>query len=171
MNPYEKYFLKDNPFPTTPILDPASDDDRVNGKIYNPHIREAEIVSFESKIRQRPPLIYIENSEFERGVGKSALLVQQWRELQAQNDVTSIYIRSTEKLKPADFAGRVFDGWHYQGALWRVVLQALTMYVNENPRGEMPIAGLNLFKEKQSMLPQHPIPLAIPNQATIYPLN
>lgn len=64
MNTYQRYHLKDNPFPTAPILDPASDDDRVNGKIYNPHIREAEIHSFESKIRQRPPLIYIENSEF-----------------------------------------------------------------------------------------------------------
>jgi hypothetical protein len=160
MNTYEKYFLKDNPFPTTPILDPGSDDDRVNGKIYNPHIREAEIVSFESKIRQRPPLIYIENSEFERGVGKSALLVQQWRQLQTQNDVTSIYIRSTEKLKPADFAARVFEGWHYQGALWQVVLQTLTLYVNGNPQGEMPVAGLSLFKVKQSKPPQRPIPLA-----------
>lgn len=53
MNSCESYFLRDNPFPTTPILDPNSDDDRVNGRIYNPHIREAEIRSFDSKIRQR----------------------------------------------------------------------------------------------------------------------
>ena len=59
---YKPYLLQDNPFPATPLLDPSSDDDRVNGKIYNPHIREAEIRSFESKIRQQLPLIYIENS-------------------------------------------------------------------------------------------------------------
>ena len=52
MNLYERYHLKDNPFPTAPTLDPSSEDDRINGKIYNPHIREAEILSFESK-RQR----------------------------------------------------------------------------------------------------------------------
>jgi hypothetical protein len=160
MNIYEKYYLKDNPFPTTPILDPGSDDDRVNGKIYNPHIREAEIHSFESKIRQRPPLIYIENSEFERGVGKSALLVQQWRQLQAQADVTSIYIRSTERLKPADFAARVIERWHHEGHLWLVVLQMLAMYVKENPHGEMPSAGFSLFKEKQPKLPKRLIPLS-----------
>jgi len=145
MSIYEKYNLKDNPFPTTPILDPGSDDDRVNGKIYNPHIREAEILSFESKIRQRPPLIYIENSDFERGVGKSALLVQQWRQLQAQTDVTSIYIRSTERLKPTDFAARVIERWHHEGHLWLVILQTLALYVKENSHGEMPAAGLSLF--------------------------
>jgi len=156
----ERYYLKDNPFPTAPILDPGSDDDRVNGKIYNPHIREAEIHSFESKIRQRPPLIYIENAEFERGVGKSALLVQQWRQLQAQADVTSIYIRSTERLKPADFAARVIERWHYEGHLWLVILQILTQYVKENSHGELPEAGLNLFREKQPKLPRRPIPLS-----------
>jgi hypothetical protein len=160
MSIYEKYYLKDNPFPTTPILDPGSDDDRVNGKIYNPHIRESEIHSFESKIRQRPPLIYIENSEFERGVGKSALLVQQWRQLQAQADVTSIYIRSTERLKPADFASRVIERWHHESHLWLVILQTLALYVKENPQGELPAAGLNLFREKQPKLPNRPIPLS-----------
>lgn len=160
MSIYEKYNLKDNPFPTTPILDPGSDDDRVNGKIYNPHIREAETLSFESKIRQRPPLIYIENLEFERGVGKSALLVQQWRQLQTKADVTSIYIRSTERLKPADFAARVIERWHHESHLWLVILQMLTLYVKENPHGEMTLAGLSLFKEKQPKLPQRPIPLA-----------
>lgn len=159
MSTYERYYLIDNPFPTAPILDPNSDDDRVNGKIYNPHIREAEIQSFESKIRQKLPLIYIENSEFERGVGKSALLVQQWRQLQAQADMTSIYIRSTERLKPADFAARVIERWHYEGHLWAVILQTLVLYVNENPHGEIPTAGLNLFREKYPRLPQRPISL------------
>jgi hypothetical protein len=160
MSIYERYSLSDNPFPTTPILDPGSDDDRVNGKIYNPHIREGEIRSFESKIRLRPPLIYIENSEFERGVGKSALLVQQWRQLQAERDVTSIYIRSTERLKPADFAARVIERWHHEGHLWKVILQIMAQYVKDNPNGEMSAVGFGLFKDKQPMLPKRPIPLS-----------
>jgi len=159
MNLYEPYYLRDNPFPAAPLLDPNSDDDRENGKIYNPHIREVETCSFESKIRQRPPLIYIENSVFERGVGKSALLVQQWRQLQKQADVTSIYIRSKEKLRPVDFAARLIERWHQEGHLWAVVLQTLATYVKDNPQSELPQAGLNLFKEKFPCLPIRPISL------------
>ncbi len=160
MNNYERYYLSDNPFPSTPILDPGSEDDRVNGKIYNPHIRETEIISFESKIRQRLPLIYIENSEFERGVGKSALLVQQWRQLQIQSDVTSIYFRSIEGMRPGDFASKIIDRWHAEGHLWVVLLQILTSYVTNASQAEMPSAGLALFKERYTILPQRPIYLS-----------
>ena len=159
MNSYEPYFLKENPFPVTPLLDPSSGDDKVNGRIYNPHIREDEIKSFESKIRQRPPLIYIENSVFERGVGKSALLVQQWRQLQKHAKVTSIYIRSNEKLKPADFASRLIERWHHEGHLWAVVLEVLGTYVQDNPHSEMPLAGFSLFKERFPELPTRPFSL------------
>jgi hypothetical protein len=155
----EPYFLRENPFPATPLLDPSSDDDKVNGRIYNPHIREDEIKSFESKIRQRPPLIYIENSVFERGVGKSALLVQQWRQLQQHAEVTSIYIRSIEKLKPADFASRLIERWHQEGHLWAVVLEVLACYVDDNPQSEMSVAGFSLFKEKFPELPTRPFSL------------
>ena len=107
MSFYKEYYLRDNPFPTTPILDPDSEDDRINGAIFNSDIMGDEIESFQSKIRRRPPLIYVENSDFIRGVGKSALLVHQWQRLKEQrDDVTSIYIRSEKKLKPADFAAR-----------------------------------------------------------------
>lgn len=157
---YDTYFLRDNPFPTTPLLDPSSDDDRVNGKIYNPHIREKEILSFQSKIGQRLPLIYIENSVFERGVGKSALVVQQWRQLQAQQDVTSIYIRSKENLKPGDFVGRLVDRWHHEGHLWQVVLRTLDLYVKSSPRGAMTVAGYSVFRDKMPVLPSRPIPLS-----------
>lgn len=159
MSVYERYYLRDNPFPVSPFLDPISDDDRVNGKIYDPRIQEAEICSFESKIRQRLPLIYIENSVFERGVGKSALLVQQWRQLQKQSDVTAIYIRSKEKFMPVDFAAHLIERWHQEGYLWGVVLQILAAYINDDLQSEMPLAGFNLFKEKLPSLPRRPISL------------
>ena len=88
------YYLRDNPFPTTPVLEPSDSDIRINGTIYNPEIMADEISSLRSKIRRRPPLIYIENSDFVRGVGKSALIVQQWRQLQQDPTLTSIYLRS-----------------------------------------------------------------------------
>jgi hypothetical protein len=160
VNVCESYFLTDNPFPATPILDPNSDDDRVNGRIYNPHIREAEIQSFESKIRQRLPLIYIENSVFERGVGKSALLVQQWRQLQSEPNVTSLYIRSKENLKPSEFVARLIDRWHHDGYLWPAILRTMDMYIKEYPKGDIPRAGVEHFKERFPDLPKRPVSLS-----------
>ena len=94
MSFYSDYHLSDNPFPTTPVLEPTDSDIRINGTIYNPDIMGDEIRSLHSKIRRRPPLIYIENSDFVRGVGKSALIVQQWRQLQQDPTLTSVYLRS-----------------------------------------------------------------------------
>jgi hypothetical protein len=159
MSFYSDYYLRDNPFPTTPILKPYSDDDRINGAIYNPEIMAEEIKSFKSKIRRRPPLIYVENSDFVRGVGKSALIVQQWRRLPKDKDVTSIYVRSKEKLKPADFAAHLIDRWHQDGYLWSVVQRALAAYVKENPHGEITPVGAATFAETFPQLPLRVISL------------
>ena len=35
MNSYRDYYLRDNPFPATPIVDPSKSDDRINGTIYS----------------------------------------------------------------------------------------------------------------------------------------
>ncbi len=153
MNFYREYYLSDNPFPITPILDPNSDDDRINGRIFNSDIMTEEIRSFRSKIRRRPPLIYVENSDFVRGVGKSALIVQQWRQLQGHENVTSIYVRSEKKLGPADFAARLISHWHQDGYLWPTVLRTLAAYVEKNPRGEITPAGVGAFTEAFPQLP------------------
>ena len=159
MSSYDEYCLSGNPFPTTPILDPNSDDDRINGAIYNPEIMAEEIQSFQDKIRRQPPLIYIENSDFVRGVGKSALIVQQWRQLQKHEDLTSIYIRSEKRLKPADFAARLINRWHQDGYLWPVVLRVLTACVEENPDGEITPAGVEAFAEAYPELPHRMVSL------------
>jgi len=160
MNSYKDYCLNDNPFPTTPILDPTSDNDRINGRIFNTDIMVEEIKSLQSKIRRRLPLIYVENSDFVRGVGKSALIVQQWRQLRKDKGVTSIYIRSEKKFKPADFAARFISQWHQTGHLWPVVLSALASYVKENPRGEITAAGAEHFAETFPQLPLRVISLS-----------
>ena len=160
MNFYKDYCLSDNPFPTTPILDPSSDNDRINGRIFNTDIMVEEIKSLQSKIRRRLPLIYVENSDFVRGVGKSALIVQHWRQLQKDKGVTSIYIRSEKKFKPVDFAARFISQWHTDGYLWPVVLSTLAAYVKENPRGEITVAGAEHFAETFPQLPLRVISLS-----------
>jgi hypothetical protein len=159
MNSYRDYYLSDNPFPATPIVDPSKRDDRINGTIYNPDIMIEEIRSFESKIRRRPPLIYVENSDFVRGVGKSALLVQQWRQLRKQKGTTSIYVRSEKKFGLADFATRFISHWHQDGYLWSAVLNALDAYIGENPQGAITAAAAERFAETFPQLPQRAISL------------
>ena len=159
MKLYRDYHLSDNPFPTTPILDPSSNDDRINGTIFNSDIMVEELRSFQGKIKRRPPLIYVENSDFVRGVGKSALIVQQWRQLQKREGVTSIYIRSEQKFKPADFAARFINQWHRDGYLWPAVLNVLAAYVKENPRGEITLAGAEVFAQTFPRLPLRTISL------------
>jgi len=161
MSTYSDYYLRDNPFPVAPILDPYSEKAQLNGTIYNPDIMAGEIESFRSKIARRPPLIYIENKVFERGVGKSALLVQQWRQLQKRNDITSVYVRSGQKLMPTDFAAHLVNRWHHDQYLWSVVLRVLTTYVEQTPHGEITLAGAKRFCETFPRLPLRG--LSLPN--------
>lgn len=159
MSLYGEYHLSDNPFPSSPILDPYSVDIRVNGTIFNPDIVREAVESFNRKVRRKPPLIYITNSDFVRGVGKSALVVYQWRQLQAHDDLTSTYIRSEKKLKPTDFAGRFIEAWHNEGYLWRVVLKILQHYTDDQPNAEMTRSGFQALAQAFPHTPRRPIPL------------
>jgi len=80
---YEQYNLKENPFPSSPFVNPNSNDARNNGEIYEPSIREKENEAIEKiffKVPQSDPnhlrLGYImDTSYIGRGNGKSAFLV------------------------------------------------------------------------------------------------
>lgn len=80
---YEAYNLKENPFPSSPFVNPNSNDARNNGEIYEPSIRDQENEAIEEnffKVPQSDPnhlrLGYImDTSYIGRGNGKSAFLV------------------------------------------------------------------------------------------------
>ena len=42
-NSFSEYYLKENPFPETPVIDPLSNDIRLNGEIFNEAIFKKEI--------------------------------------------------------------------------------------------------------------------------------
>ncbi|MCI5218342.1 MAG: hypothetical protein D3914_03910 [Candidatus Electrothrix sp. LOE2] len=79
---YQRFFLTENPFPTSPV-NKDSTDRRINGKIYEAHIRSKEYQEIETaylKSAQADPshlrLGYIWDSSYiGRGNGKSAFLV------------------------------------------------------------------------------------------------
>jgi hypothetical protein len=79
---YELYNLRENPFPSSPFVNPSSNDARNNGEIYEPSIREQEYQTIEKnflKVPQSDPnhlrLGYMmDTSYIGRGNGKTAFL-------------------------------------------------------------------------------------------------
>ncbi len=80
---FEKFNLKENPFPSSPFINPHSTDARINGEIYEPSIREKEYQKLQEnflEVSQSNPnhlrLGYIEDTSYiGRGNGKSAFIL------------------------------------------------------------------------------------------------
>ncbi len=86
---FEIYNLSENPFPSTPFVNPESNDARINGAIYEPSIRESErklLLQNFLQVPQNDPqhlrLGYIIDASYiGRGNGKSAFLINLQREI------------------------------------------------------------------------------------------
>ncbi len=86
---FEKFNLTENPFPSSPFVNPESNDARSNGGIYEPNIRVAEYANIKKNFLAFPQsdpnhlrLGYIiDTSYIGRGNGKSAFLVNLQKEI------------------------------------------------------------------------------------------
>jgi hypothetical protein len=128
MDDYSRYYLSDNPFPETAVIDPLSSDIRVNGGIFHEGIFKKEIEDLRRKTGQGVNVIYLSGIEFDRGIGKSALMIHQLQSLKGQDGSTCIYVRCDEKDKPRDAARKVVEQWHCCGDLWGAFKAAFTDY-------------------------------------------
>ncbi len=82
---YEKYRLRENPFPGDPLISPDSTDPKINGSIFSVNARATEIEEFEGKFigtktsfddRYRCGFLWAEGDRRTgRGIGKTALAV------------------------------------------------------------------------------------------------
>jgi hypothetical protein len=102
---FEKYFLTENPFPSTALLNKDSEQKKVNGSIYEPGIRELELSKVQRNFLQFPQsdsnhlrLGLISDSSFiGRGNGKTSFLINLVREINADyclrlsNDVNKCF--------------------------------------------------------------------------------
>ncbi|MFT3747222.1 MAG: hypothetical protein QM768_02860 [Agriterribacter sp.] len=90
---YEKFNLKENPFPSTPAINKLNKDIRYNGKIYESKIRESEFKKIETdflKVSQNDPNhirlgFIIDDSYVGRGNGKSAFSLELMRRINREN--------------------------------------------------------------------------------------
>ncbi len=117
-NNFLKYYLKENPFPETPVIDPLSDDIRLNGEIFNEDIFRKEIENLRKKTQQGINVVYLAGIQFDRGIGKSALMINHMRRLMNSPASTCAYVRCCEKEKPKDAVKKVLEQWHLCGYLW-----------------------------------------------------
>jgi len=142
---YHPYSLNENPFPQMAIIDPYHSDVRINGTIFNKEVFQEEITDLRRKIDSKINLIYITGGGWERGVGKSALMVQEWKRLTDQPGITSIYIKVRSKSGPADFCDDVVQKWHEGGFLWEALKRLLTKYVAEASSSKVNSSDIKAF--------------------------
>lgn len=106
---FEKYNLKENPFPSAPVVNKESNDDRINGKIFEMEIRRKEYELFDKNFLSQPQNdqnhirlgFMIDTSFVGRGNGKSAFLVNLYNRINSdyclgvssgQNKCFSVYM-------------------------------------------------------------------------------
>jgi len=142
---YRPYFLKGNPFPPMAIIDPYSTDIRINGMIFNKEVFQEEIAELRRKIDSRVNLIYITGGGYERGTGKSALMVQEWKRLTEEPSITSVYIKVRSKSGPSDFCDDIVLKWHDGGFLWETLKKLLSKYADENPSPRVDSGDVRAF--------------------------
>jgi hypothetical protein len=86
---FEKFNLKENPFPSEPVINKDSKDHRINGSIYEVAIRQKERHQIDTEFLKQPQsnpnhlrLGYImDTSYISRGNGKTAFLVNLYHEI------------------------------------------------------------------------------------------
>jgi hypothetical protein len=142
------------------VVDPASDDARVNGSIFLEDIFHKEIESLRQKIDRMVNVIYIAGIKFDKGIGKSALLIHQWRKCLEMSDAASVYVRCDVHDTPRDICRKIIEQWHKECYLWKVFHSILTEFshVKGDPR-LAPDAVQALFDAHPSPPPSLPLTL------------
>ena len=110
-----------------------------------------EIESLRKKTEQCINLIYLAGIEFDRGIGKSALVINHMRHLKSSPGCTCAYVRCCEKEKPRDAIRKVIEQWHQSGFLWDAFKTAFLAFSEvQNNSLLTPDAVEHLFKDCQT---------------------
>ena len=149
---YEKYLLRENPFPVTAAVDPTDQDPRMNGTIFLRDIFEKEIQDLHEKTERGINLVYISGIEHDKGVGKSALMIYHWRECIKKQGCASLYIRLDEKDKPRDICRKIIEQWHNDETLWKVFQNLFLDYCREQSNPMLRMDSVKFLFEKHPKL-------------------
>ena len=157
---YDEYLLMENPFPITASINPFDFDPRMNGTIFLKEIFEDAIQDLSERTKRGINVIYISGAQQERGVGKSALMIYQWRECKKLPDSTSLYIRLKDDDKPKDICRKIVEQWHTDETLWSVFQKLFLDYCAEKSNPMLRYEAVKyLFDENPNLCERLPLTL------------
>lgn len=160
MDDLSGYYLSDNPFPEIPVIDPFVSDIRRNGEIFHAKIFRKEIEGLVSKTAQGLNVIYLAGIQFDKGIGKSALMINHMRSLRKSEGATCAYVKCGERDKPRDAARKIVEQWHLSGYLWESFKTAFTEFsVAKRDPFLAPDAVAALFKANSGLPSRLPLNL------------
>ena len=137
MKDYSRYNLSENPFPQLATIDVTSADKRVNGLIFCEKVLSEQVQELDEKLARRTNLIYLLGFEWEKGTGKSALIVNAWKKQSRSQRVPSIYLKCSNvppHSDPSGFCAGIVQQLHRCNILWMSFMALLKKYVVEvNP--------------------------------------
>jgi hypothetical protein len=125
---YAPYLLVENPFPQVAIVDTKKQDIRVNGSIFREDILCDEVAALRDRLEKRTSMIYVSGLKFDKGIGKSALIVHESRRLGSLPDTTSVVVRCDSRSKPTELALELAKEWHHRGYLWEAMHRILSSF-------------------------------------------
>jgi hypothetical protein len=131
---YSPYLLSDNPFPQSAVVDVFSSDRRINGSIFFEGIFIKELTLLRQRIDTRTNMVYVAGLQFDRGVGKSAILAYVWRQMRQDGKLFTAFIRCTETPptnKPPGFCNAVVAQLHQLGYVWTAFWRLMLRYAEE----------------------------------------
>lgn len=128
---YSGYYLTENPFPESPSIDQGNPDPRVNGSIFYYPIFQKEIEALTAKTEQGLNVVYLTGTQYDRGIGKSALMIHHLRTLKKKAGSACAYIRCESRDKPVDAAKKTVISLHVENYLWEAFKACFQAYCKE----------------------------------------
>ena len=160
---YDPYHLKDNPFPQNGVVDVFSDDPRINGDIFFDGVFVKELTALRERIESRTNMIYVAGLQFDRGVGKSAILSHVWRQIRQRPDLFAAFVRCTESAptnRPAGMSSAVILQLHEKGFIWKAFWRLMLRFSEERKHLLFTISAVETL-QKAFPLPVDTLPLLL----------
>lgn len=114
-----KYYLKDNPFLTSPIINVLSKDKRINGRLFCKEIESSEFSKLMALIAEEYNMIFVYSPSSVLGTGKSALMAAAYWDLHDRHE-NPIWAEATGGVATSPTLGRVIDSMLVEGVVDRI---------------------------------------------------
>lgn len=96
--------------------------------------RYHEIKEINDKLQKKINLIYLLGFEWEKGTGKSALIINSWKKLNLMSNIVNVYIKCSNfppLNNPSGFCIGIVKEWHKENILWQSLKTLIKRYIDD----------------------------------------